>query len=295
MLNITIGKCQISIYQPFPDSNAFWCETNWWLSSPTPPYCFVTDNYCLFINGDTIINAMTYHKIFQSGYISASCPPPGYNYYNNYEGAIRQDVLLKKVFFILPSNANEELLYDFNLGIGDTLQPSINTPPDYNYISSIDSVLVGSQYHKRFLLNNLNDTNYAIIEGLGSTFGLFHKIVLPFESGSQLNCFNNEGNIYPVNSSCLFNIGIFEINKSILNIKIFPNPLISESKIISDYYFKNATIIIYNSYGEEIRQVNNFIGQEIVIHRRKLISGVYYLKIIEDSKIISINKLLIVD
>ena len=75
----------------------------------------------------------------------------------------------KKVYFF--ENGNDTLAYDFNLNIGDTLPVTCLNVLNNNYVQSIDSVLVGSQYHKRFWISDDNSINYAsLIEGLNNIF-----------------------------------------------------------------------------------------------------------------------------
>jgi hypothetical protein len=145
--------------------------------------------YTVFTEGDTIINSLLYTKLYESGALGAFGPQFFYAY--EYKGAYRQDTALRQVYFVPPSFSAESLWYDFNLSVGDTLSFNVN---NQNSVLQIDSVLVGSSWHKRFLLADLGwggtglpDTNYALIEGVGSTLGLLQPIVTPFENGS-LRC-----------------------------------------------------------------------------------------------------------
>jgi len=282
---------QTNIYHPFPESNAFWSEISWWNTDPYLP-CTVTDNYFVFFNGDTLIGQNNYHKVYQSGYISASCPPPGYYYYNQYEGALRQDSILKKVFFVQPSNNFEELLYDFNLGIGDTLDSSFNSFADFNFISNIDSVLVGSNFHKRFILSSQFDTNYAaIIEGVGSTLGLFKNLVNPnfiMYAGSHLKCFNHYADNYPDTSACVFTIGIDETKQDPNFFSIYPNPIISESTINFNHWIPNAELSLYDLHGRLVRRLNIEQSSEVKFIRGDLPDGLYSLVSISKGEIHSI-------
>ena len=65
LLLIAIGfaftaKAQEYQYVPFPDSNAVWSEFYW--SSEAPG---IYNKYALF-NEDTVINNITYHKLFHT-------------------------------------------------------------------------------------------------------------------------------------------------------------------------------------------------------------------------------------
>lgn len=284
LLSATV-KSQSANYHPFPDSAAYWCESNWWIYSLQPP-CTVQDDYCLFINGDTAIGTHTYHKLYASGFIGASCPPPGYNYYDRYSGAFRQDTAMKRVYYVPVSATGDTLLYDFNLSMGDTLLMSYNNGSG-NVVIGIDSVLVGGNYHKRYLLSPLSqptgpDSNYALIEGVGSTLGFYWPIEPWFEGGSQLNCFSNDGQYYPWNSNCDFDVSVGEINAQLTGITIYPNPLSEQTTLKSETILESAMLTIYNSFGQVVREINDVSGQTIVITRGDLLAGVYYLQLVNN-------------
>jgi hypothetical protein len=92
--------CQTNKYRPFPDSNAIWDQSTWYVDVNT---CIVSDDQSLYISGDTTIGPYTYHKLYINGYTSEFCPPPSNNfppYYHigDYWGAFRQDPLNKKAY-----------------------------------------------------------------------------------------------------------------------------------------------------------------------------------------------------
>ena len=170
------------MYYPFPDSNAVWreYESGTYASSPPVGECYDYENRYM---GDTIIGAFTYKKIWKYGaHYGYNCSTY-INPINYYVGAIRQDTLQRKIYFLPPFQNTDTLLYDFNLSLGDTLPPSY-TNCTTNIVSSVDSVLVGAMYRKRFGLGYT-----YLIEGIGNTFGLLQPICFMLEPGSQLNCF----------------------------------------------------------------------------------------------------------
>ncbi|MBI4929566.1 MAG: T9SS type A sorting domain-containing protein [Bacteroidetes bacterium] len=290
------SQAQTNVYHPIPDTNAIWNEETWWIVWSTPP-CVVHDNYTLFFNGDTIVGTYTYKKIYASGFIGAPpCQPPGYNYYNQYKGALRQDSTLKQVFFL--GNPSEYLIYDFNMNIGDT----ISYNGIQNEVIGIDSTMVGNNYHKRFLLKSITsppspqDSTYAIIEGVGSTFGLYNPIIPPFESGSQLYFFCHNGfEAYPsTNTVCSFNVGISETNKQENKISILPNPFSTSTTLHSDNYLTNATLTVYNCFGQAVKSLV-ISHSPFVIERGNLASGLYFIRLMQDNKTIATEKLIITD
>lgn len=58
---------------------------------------------------------------------------------------------------------------------------------------------------------------------------------------------------------------------------------------------KNAALSVYNSFGEQVKIINNISGQTITLQRDDLPVGIYFIRITEDNKVIATEKLLITD
>jgi len=150
--------------------------------------------YSVTISGDTLISSQIYHKLstpFVQSIITGTCTP----YVNSgYDGAIRQDTANRTVFYVPPSDSLEQLLYDFNMQMGDTVKgflESFASPADT--VHSIDSVLVGTNYRKRWNINPWY--NIYLIEGIGSTYGLIVPspgFIVDF-ADYTLTCFTQNG------------------------------------------------------------------------------------------------------
>ena len=82
-------------------------------------------------------------------------------------------------------------------------------------------------------------------------------------------------------------------NKSIFS--IFPNPMIYSTTIQTNVDLKNATLTIYNSIGQIVKQINNIFGQTFTISKGHLQRGLYIISLTEENKIIEVDKLLISD
>lgn len=278
---------QTNVYHPFPDSGAHWREGAWWVAGSPP--CGVHDDYSLFMAGDTIIGAYTYQKILKSGFIGAPpCQPPGYYYYNHYMGSIRQDKALKKVFYYPQGTPNEQLLYDFNLNIGDTLAVSYNHGNE-NYVTGIDSVLVGGNYHKAFLLSPLSgppnpwDSTYVLIEGIGSKFGLYNSMRTFVSAGGALFCYSHNSGNYPSGNMCTFLTGQDETIGTREQIEVFPNPTTGICKIESTEKFQYS---IYNVFGMEIIYSDD-LSQSVTLDLSDQPKGIYFFRGISEDKMFS--------
>lgn len=291
------AKAQTSVYHPFPDSAAMWNIQNsymCWLS----PYNMVYQNYSIIISNDTVIGAETYHKlvipVLQT--IQSSCAP-GTTYLNVYKGAIRQDTAARKVFIVPPTGNTEELLYDFTMQVGDTVRGYIESQQQNNpdRVLSIDSVLVGNSYRKKWNIDN--QYSISFIEGIGSTYGL---VEYSFSNATDqlmisISCFQqNSQTLYPDTSSNCLQIGILfdaingdDPNTDLLN--VFPNPC--RGSVNLDFG-KSTTceIILTDLSGRLIFQQQIFNQSRCSID--KLESGSYMLTVLdENKKIVSRKKI----
>jgi len=179
------SSAQTSVYHPMPDSNAAWCET-----ATFGVVCGVTERQILEMNGDTTIGSFQYHNLTATGYQNCMSQ---YSYFTDqYMGAFREDTAARKVYMVDPASTTEYVLYDFTLGIGDTTPDS-----GYGYgirITSIDSVLVGTNFHKRYWGNNtmMNDSA-NIVEGVGSDRGFYRLNWQGVEYVSHMNSYAENG------------------------------------------------------------------------------------------------------
>ena len=145
---------QTSIYHHFPASNALWTvEQSVHLLEDTDPWTKY-NNYS--ITGDTVISSAIYHKVWNEGIYkkitgwTSSIDTGAFSYY---AGAMREDTISKKVYFIPPSHSTEELMYDFSVNVGDTVRSYLLGGDYYLRVATIDSILVGGQYRKKLNLD----------------------------------------------------------------------------------------------------------------------------------------------
>ncbi len=106
----------------------------------------------------------------------------------------------------------------------------------------------------------------------------------------------NTGTIAGTITYCLFpcNVGIDELSKDIV-INVYPNPFSTEITLTSDEVFKNATLTVYNSQGQTVKQIEKIMGQTVTMFRDNLSSGLYFFRIEEDNKVSKTGKFVIAD
>ena len=79
------------------------------------------------------------------------------------------------------------------------------------------------------------------------------------------------------------------------NITVYPNPFSIETLIQTENDFKKATLTVYNSMGQRVKQLKNISGQTVLLSRDDLPSGLYFLQMVQGNKILKTEKIVITD
>ncbi len=96
------------------------------------------------------------------------------------------------------------------------------------------------------------------------------------------------------NPGCGLVIGINEIVNN-NSFSFFPNPFSMQTTLQTDNILKSATLTLYNSYGQTVKQIKNITGQTITLQRDNLPSGLYFLQLMQYNKKFATDKLIIID
>jgi hypothetical protein len=296
---IYFGHSQTNIYYPLPDTNAGWNEKSGGVQSMD------CKDYHDVITGDTIVNGFVYHKLQRSGvhywdnYLE--CSDIIWFYFNYYIGAYRNDSINKKVFFLPLGASSDSILYDFNLCLNCPLPQTYIYDSTLNYhICIIDSILIGEQYRKRYRIcsQNINNPHVGdLIEGIGSTLGLLDHIFQPFEHYTELVCFQQNGmTLYSVYDTTyydctMYTVGIENIKDKRLEVKLVPNPVQDECRIIINENIQDLDFQLINFNGKVIFKKLK-ISNEMVVPFKELPNGLYFYIIRKNGVLISKNKLI---
>ena len=159
-------------YQPFPTQNAVW-------QGSVSDFLF-SEFVQHFIEGDTVINGKSYHKVLRESTIAHEGIPPGsgnpttYEHVKNFVCAYREEN--KRIYFVRPFLTAENVGYDFNLQVGDTLPRNQLLGTEVRIVTAIDSIENyngGGVWKKRFTTYyspSSTSLNYPVhyIEGVGA-------------------------------------------------------------------------------------------------------------------------------
>lgn len=163
-----------------------------------PVPCIASDVYNYFTAGDSVIDNVTWTKVQRFGYVMYNWQGPQPQgpgctglapYGPAFHGTwlVRQEARQLRIWV----DDADQLLYDFDLVVGSTLPLSWNNwNPDITVLA-VDSVLIGTEMRARYELGN--SWAQYLIEGVGSSHGLFEPLSNFFDCGYGLDCFGLGG------------------------------------------------------------------------------------------------------
>ena len=79
------------------------------------------------------------------------------------------------------------------------------------------------------------------------------------------------------------------------SLEIYPNPFPVKTVFRTNRDFKDTKLIVYNSYGRAVKEIQNISGQTFTFYRENLSSGLYFVNLIQDSNLIVTEKFIITE
>jgi len=236
-----------------------------------------------YTNGDTIINGLQFKKMFcySKEYVWYQRDPIIHNYYL---GGIRNNGN-KQVEYFNNSTEQIEIIYDFNLQIGDTVKTGYgkydpNRESLWNshemplVLRSIDSVKYCGKYHKRY---NFDQTSLQhpqfLIEGIGFYDGFMFPVFQPFEIIRRLECYGETGN-----PECVSCGGLYLSNNEIeynQTLTVLPNP--NSGRFNVDIHEGIDEVEIYDLSGNLVYKENSC--PVVTTIQLDVPNGIYLIKV----------------
>jgi hypothetical protein len=288
-------------YYPIPESNVTWQRYQFFTSIP----CISNGDYINYFDGDTSVGNISYLKVFEEGMNVTWCTNNGVMdtsiFAKHYLGAFRQDVTAQKAFFIAEGDLNESLLYDFTLETGDTL-PYNMIASEVAVIEKTDSVIVDGTYRKRMLFlqayNACGGDTIAIIEGIGNTRGFIYPTMFPCSFYTVLTCVSINGvQIFGDADSCFKEgeLGNVSAVPLLSNSNVFTAGYLSEGSVVIHFNQENygeASLAIFNTLGQKIRQYNPTASGDIVIAKGTFSPGMYEVVAVINGRNTAVKKVI---
>ena len=207
-------------------------------------------------------------------------------------------------------NTNGSL--DNTFGSGGIISTSIGTLSRiYDIAIQTDGKIVAAGYSDIGTQYNCVLTRYIINGSLDITFGINGIVTTSIGTSSSLASgieIQTDGKIVAVGSAsdaggqillARYNNSltgdISEYSNKTSQISIYPNPFSNTTTLKTDNLFENATFIVYNTLGEQVRKIDNISGQTFTFYRENLDEGIYFYHLKENNKMLSVDKLIICD
>lgn len=232
-----------------------------------------------FFKGDTVFNGITYHTMY--AYYSMSiygCPPccapflldtiPSFT-----EIYIREDINTQKVYrYYTGFNNEESLLYDFSIGVGDTI------PIDglMMVVDSIYTMTTPDGINRRVYQSDWGYPQPVMIEGLGGNCGPFYQPFIWFENYAKIMCIkNNDMYIYGDDCNDITTVSIPTLNAG--EIKCYPNPTSGSVSIELPEENQSYYITVTNTLGKVLQQLSSSSTVRLDLSAYK--PGIYLIKV----------------
>lgn len=222
-----------------------------------PAPCIATDAFNYYLTGDSIIQGVTWKKVVREGqftYMWQASPPVGpgcsgtqpYGPEFNGTWLIRQQDRQLRIWV----DDTDELLHEFDLQVGQTVPLSYTNWNSDITVAAIDYVQIGGETRTRYELSN--SWAQYLIEGVGSSNGLFEPLSNFFECGYGLDCFGL-GNVsyYPTEweGSCWMAMGLYSKAEE-PRLTLAPNPASLEAVVQGTR--AGERIMIKDALGREV-------------------------------------------
>ncbi|HNW98013.1 MAG TPA: T9SS type A sorting domain-containing protein [Bacteroidales bacterium] len=282
ILSLIISLCCILVISTNGQNQKAISENAIWVSYyqiGSPPTCYSR----LYKTGkDTLINSNAYIKMYmapvhQTGANSFQIDAPF-----QYHLAFRND--LNNRAFVIPANDNtEQLWYDFNLTVGDTL-PNISKwystqfidQGDTIIVTSIDSIFYCNKYYTRY---NFNHPQFpCLVREVGFTGDLINYNGIYFEYAVSLSKFISDTSM----TDCsIILTGLENIIPGSPTIKIYEN---NTNNIVFIESSINSNIKILNINGQVIKHVMSN-SNSTSVDLNTLPNGVYIIRVTTDKEI----------
>jgi hypothetical protein len=282
-------------YVPFPTASAQWITKRYNAGNGGTPS---TNFYVYTMQGDTLINDTTYHKVYFQYPQSTSS--------NLLSAGIREQN--QRVYIRPLGNADgfvscindfgpEYLIYDFTIDeVGDSLYLPTSDALSLFVTQSIDSVLVNGTYRTRWTLMPFEDMCspfwYTYIEGIGSVNHPFGQgIWMTQEISHTLSCMTVNGvfeySFYPVPPLCDIAdfIGVEDLGDRDPKIYLQGTMLNFDPA----YDWRGAHLAIYNTNGQRVAEWNQINTQTDL---GAWSSGIYMVQVLLPNGVVIHKKLL---
>lgn len=216
---------------------------------------------------------------------------------------------------LLLARYNTNGTLDITFGSGGTLSIAFGCAYQNDYSVALQSdgkILLGGYSN----LNNAN-ADFALARfnsngTLDNTFGVSGIVTTPIGNGADIAtslAIQSDGKIVlagRTHNGTNYDFALVRYNNTItttintlanqiLEIKMYPNSFSTQTTFETNQFFNDANLNVYDIYGIQVKQLINISGQQFILQREHLPSGLYFFYLTQNHKTIASDKLMITD
>ena len=234
---------------------------------PSPGWPMYIQRYT-FDADSVLLNGKYYHELIYSNSMSGGPWVGDGTFFREAEGRI----------FRLFGNLPEQLIYDFNMGIGDSL-PGFGPTQATRYVKEVEAItLLDGTPRKRIILESVcGESDW--IEGAGQLDDLFYSwnfCTTADGTHYYIRCFSTNGELLYLRPDLSGCYTTSTTNLAQGKVLVFPNPTSDVLTIQLDDNQTITQVFLYNSLGQKVLSQSEFATQgDIRLSVRGLPSGCY--------------------
>ena len=204
-------------------------------------------------------------------------------------------------YYLIKTDASGSLLWSKIYGdLGGDYARAINQTPDGGFVIAGSTNGFDSRGEKIYLVKTDANGESGCYDGPANTIvNLLNVVNSHFDILILNGCEMAEATTLVgdggMTTTLCTTVGVFNNESSPGRISITPNPFSVVTKIKMNEVLKDASLDIFNAFGQLKMNIANISGQEIEFFKRDLNNGIYYLIISQDNRIFATEKLIVSD
>jgi len=157
---------------------------------------------------------------------------------------------------------------------------------------STASELNNDYFNVEHSFDGINFTSVQKILGAGNSANTLHYTTNHYTSFKGKSYYRLKQTDYDGKISYSDMVSV-EFNDNLI-FDIYPNPFSGEATFHTSAALRNARLMIYNSQ-QLVKQIDGISDQTFTFNRENLSSGLYWIKLVQENRVIAIRKLIITD
>jgi hypothetical protein len=142
--------------------------------------------------------------------------------------------------------------------------------------------------------NGTNFTSISTIGGAGNSTQTLNYTTMHYNPTSGKSYYRLKQTDYDGKISYSEQIALtFKTSENVIS-SIYPNPFSNTTTVSTSRNLKDATLMVYSSFNI-VKRIEHIYGQSVTLPRDNLSAGIYWIRIIENGKVLGTKKVAIID